>query len=818
MNRNIVLLMLWLLLIGLLLPFAMKATSIFTYSDSPFLSNNLQSVRAQKILQQHFNIDESEYLYVLINSTYNQSLQEIYSNIYLLSNSTVITPYTYYKTLEQQYLNYVSSNESLMNITNEIYNQYLNLIKLKFFLISNFQYFEYQLNVTYWLPLHNFSVNICPNYKANFDKVNGTLLQRARYAGYLTFHDPYLLYFSFNNYTNYSLAFEFLLKFNNYSDIIYKIAKFNNTLSLELIKLKNFDLMYNNITNISSFHKDGFWLFIIKVPSNESLTSVEEFIQKLNNAYVVGHLAYYAQSAYYTQKDIENIDIATIILVTLLLIILIRSIIPILILVSSAAAGLVLAYGLLYIETFFGYKIYYISGLVAPPIVFGLAVDYGILFIYRYFEELNKGNSNSLKISFRNSTKAILISGLSITVGFLSFVFSPSELLRNIGISLVTSSVSALLPSVFLTYGLLSIISYKYLSFPRRSMPNINDIRQKYLYKLAQFSVKRNKAIVIFMILSIIILSIYFPMIHTNVSISEIIPSYASSLKGTKILENIYNYSTDYIILSGNKANNYTLIYNLTKTLIDQGNLVYGPLSFGNKIILNNTKLFNSFHKDNYTLLIVYVKYPVFQQGAINITSNLIKEGYLVGGANAQRIDIVDNTVNDYFTFTLPLTIVMIIIYLFIILGSIILPIRLSLTIGLSSLFGVFSLSLLYHSLYWLSPLIIFALLFSLGIDYDMFIVIRLFEEVKSNDIDKAIILSVEKTGLVVTACGLILSGAFFSLMLSNIRFLQEIGFGVGISIFFDTFIVRPILVPAIISILKKYNFWPFKPRKLLIE
>ncbi|MEM0016572.1 MAG: MMPL family transporter, partial [Saccharolobus sp.] len=105
MNRNIVLLMLWLLLIGLLLPFAMKATSIFTYSDSPFLSNNLQSVRAQKILQQHFNIDESEYLYVIINSTYNQSLQEIYSNIYLLSNSTVITPYTYYKTLEQQYLN-----------------------------------------------------------------------------------------------------------------------------------------------------------------------------------------------------------------------------------------------------------------------------------------------------------------------------------------------------------------------------------------------------------------------------------------------------------------------------------------------------------------------------------------------------------------------------------------------------------------------------------------------------------------------------------------------------------------------------------------
>ncbi|TRM78977.1 MMPL family transporter, partial [Sulfolobus sp. A20-N-F6] len=141
------------------------------------------------------------------------------------------------------------------------------------------------------------------------------------------------------------------------------------------------------------------------------------------------------------------------------------------------------------------------------------------------------------------------------------------------------------------------------------------------------------------------------------------------------------------------------------------------------------------FYKDNYTLLIVYLKYPVFSKQAINITSKLIKEGFLVGGSNAQRIDIVNNTVKTYFSFTLPLTIILIIVYLFLILGSIILPLRLALTIGLSSLFGVFTLSLVYSSTYWLSPLIVFALLFSLGIDYDMFIVIRLLEEMKDESL-----------------------------------------------------------------------------------
>ncbi|WP_422398144.1 MMPL family transporter [Sulfolobus tengchongensis] len=805
--------MIWLLLIAILLPFAIRTPKLFTYSDTPFLSNNIQSVRANNILNHYFNISNTDYLYVIINSSsYDKALQEIYSNIYLLNNATVITPDEYLSLLKAQYLNYLGLANNVSNFSRFLDILYLNISKLKLYLISHFQYFEYQLNITFGLPLHNFSSNSCPVYKVNFEKFNGSILEKARYAGYLTFKDPFLFYFGFNNYTNYTLAFNFLLHFSNYSAIVYKLLNVTNTTPIHDNEKYNLSIISN-----SSFHKGNLWLFIVKVPSNESLVSINRFTEGLKDSYIVGHLAYYAQSAYYTQKDIEIIDITTIILVLILLVLLVRSIIPILVLIGSASVGLILTYGIMYIETLLGYKIYYISGLVAPPIIFGLSIDYGILFIYRYFEELANNNPTPLQLAFRNSIKGILLSGVSIIIGFSSFIISPSTLLQNIGIALVTSSLSALFPSVFLVYIMLLLISPKYLSFPRRKIPSITDIRQKYLYNFSNFAVRHNKLIVSLMLISIVALSFLFITTHTNVNIDEILPPYANSVIGTKILSQLYNYSIDYVILHGSSSSNYTLLYDLTKELIAQGNLVYGPLSVGNQLILNNTNLYRHFHEGNYTLLIVYLRYPVFSQGAINLTSSLINKGFLVGGDNAQRIDIVTNTVNTYFKYTLPLTIVLIIAYLFILLGSVFLPLRLSLTIGLSSLLGSSVVSFVFSSPYWLSPLVIFALLFSLGIDYDMFIIIRLLDEVKNHeDISIAIVKSVENTGLVVTTCGLILAGAFFSLMVADLRFLQEIGLGIGVSILFDTFIVRPVLVPAIISILKKYNFWPFKIRKFL--
>lgn len=171
--------------------------------------------------------------------------------------------------------------------------------------------------------------------------------------------------------------------------------------------------------------------------------------------------------------------------------------------------------------------------------------------------------------------------------------------------------------------------------------------------------------------------------------------------------------------------------------------------------------------------MVVYIPYPVFSKGAINETNQLISTGALVGGSNAQRIVIIDNSENVYFHFTLLFTIIGIILYLFIILGSLSIPLRLVLTIGISSVFGVAMMYAVFGSVYWITPLVVFALLFGLGIDYDLFIILRLIETNEPNW-NNRIIFSIKKTGLVVTAAGLILSGAFFSLMVSDLRFYKR--------------------------------------------
>jgi len=106
-------------------------------------------------------------------------------------------------------------------------------------------------------------------------------------------------------------------------------------------------------------------------------------------------------------------------------------------------------------------------------------------------------------------------------------------------------------------------------------------------------------------------------------------------------------------------------------------------------------------------------------------------------------------------------------------------------------------------------PMILFIILMGLGMDYDIFLVTRIREEVLKGKTDEdAIVTAVERTGGIITACGIIMAGAFASLMLSTMGLLQEFGFGLSFAIIIDAMLVRIYLVPAIMVLLKKWNWW----------
>ncbi len=818
MQRHWSQLILWIVLLGVLAPFAATISNYFIYSDSPFLSNNLISVQAKDVATEYFNFSEEDTIYVIYNGSCAQGLDQIYSNLYHLSDAKVITPYDYLNETMKEYDNYVEPIiQKYCENLSELHSLFDNLTLYRNYLLENTSVMIEELNLTYWAPSHlkYSSDGIVNRLLMDFNSSSGTIVEKERNSSLHVFHNPFVLCFGPSNYTNVSLV-QKVLHNPNYVEIIRELTGTNVSYS-EIHDPKAFVLsqVQKKIPpppiSISNFHKGDSWLFLIEVPNNESLDNIESFMNSLKGASVTGHLPFYAQSAYYTQSNIEIIDVTTVILVGILLTLLLRALIPIAVLVLDAGAGVVLSYGLMYTASLLGYKIYYISGLVTPPIVFGISIDYAILFLYRYFEELRKNNmekDTSLSNAFKTAGKGAIFSGISIVVGFAGFILSPSSLLKNIGVALVISSLSSIIVSVFLTFTLLSLIPTDKLGFPRKEIPKGEDLREGYLEKVASFSIRRRKLVVLGMII-LFVSSIGFVSIHsTNGNINEIIPSYASSLKAESQLFNFYNYSLDYAVIKGNPNSSYPQILNVTKTLEQRGAIVYGPASIGRYVVDEPTSLTNNFYSHGYTLILVYIPYPVFSNGAINMTSQLINEGWLVGGSNAQRIVIIDNSEEVYFHFTLLFTVIGITAYLFILLGSLSIPLRLVATIGISSVFGVAMMYLVFGSVYWITPLVVFALLFGLGIDYDLFIILRLMET-REEDWDKRIVFSIKKTGLVVTAAGLILSGAFFSLTVSDLRFLQEIGFAVGISVLFDTFVVRPIIVPAILSFLKKYNWWP---------
>ena len=105
--------------------------------------------------------------------------------------------------------------------------------------------------------------------------------------------------------------------------------------------------------------------------------------------------------------------------------------------------------------------------------------------------------------------------------------------------------------------------------------------------------------------------------------------------------------------------------------------------------------------------------------------------------------------------------------------------------------------------------LIVFIFLVALGADYNIFLMSRVREEAEQHGTDEGMLRALVATGPVITSAGLVLAGTFCVLAVLPIWELVEIGFAVALGVLIDTFIVRSILVPAIVWKLGEQIWWP---------
>lgn len=193
------------------------------------------------------------------------------------------------------------------------------------------------------------------------------------------------------------------------------------------------------------------------------------------------------------------------------------------------------------------------------------------------------------------------------------------------------------------------------------------------------------------------------------------------------------------------------------------------------------------------------------------ISSFSSSEIYIMGVAQ-DFLNMKDVT-NGSYPIVIPIVIIGVFLILFFLFGSYFTPIRLIITIGMSILFTLGMVNIVYSigfavPILWLLPIMMFSILMGLGLDYDIFLVSRIKEYCETGMTDKdAIAHALEHTSTIITSCGLVMAAAFSSLMFSDLWHISELGFAFTLSILLDATLVRLVLVPSIMVLLEKFNW-----------
>jgi RND superfamily putative drug exporter len=186
----------------------------------------------------------------------------------------------------------------------------------------------------------------------------------------------------------------------------------------------------------------------------------------------------------------------------------------------------------------------------------------------------------------------------------------------------------------------------------------------------------------------------------------------------------------------------------------------------------------------------------------------------LVGGPSAIEQDLRDAAGRDT-RLLMPLALVIVFLILVVLLRAVVAPLLLIATVVLSFLAALGTGAVVFDVIFGFPgsdpslPLFAFIFLVALGVDYNIFLMARAREETLERGTRVGMIRGVAVTGGVITSAGIVLAGTFAVLGVLPLVFLTEIGFVIAFGVLLDTFLVRSVLVPALVFDLGPRAWWP---------
>ena len=209
---------------------------------------------------------------------------------------------------------------------------------------------------------------------------------------------------------------------------------------------------------------------------------------------------------------------------------------------------------------------------------------------------------------------------------------------------------------------------------------------------------------------------------------------------------------------------------------------------------------------------------PAVRAKAAAVAGSIGAADYGVGGEAPAIYDISSISNSDLAT-VIPIAIVVIGILLALVMRSLVAPLYLILSVGLSYL-AALGLSVLLFveiagdgGLVFFLPFLMFVFLLALGEDYNILVMSRIREEAQRLPLKEAVSRAVTATGTTVTSAGLVLGGTFTVFAIVGAQQgsnqFRDVGAGLALGVLMDTFLVRTLLVPSTVVLLGRWNWWP---------
>ena len=491
-------------------------------------------------------------------------------------------------------------------------------------------------------------------------------------------------------------------------------------------------------------------------------------------------------------------------------------------------------------------------------LMLGLAVDYAVLQLRRTREERQKGKSmeESVGISIKWAGQAVLTAGITVIVAYIVMavanvpIFSDVGTAIALGVAILLAASLTLLPALEIAWG--DRIFWPGLN---RKGKTKSDPSQNRLKRFGHGTLKRKVPIVI--IISIIALSAFVVVYKTPTSedFLKLIPNFQSNQGLTVIANNFGSgtlsptsivITTPTQITYGNNQFNQTLlnqIEQITASAADSKGVtsvssttrpfgeVFNYSSVENMFkpiqIQYESQMFSTIGKNNETAVItVNLSNSAASLTAINSLRDMeknINQLPLISGVAVYFGGQTQSTYDSqtFLTNLIPEVVLIlaaaVYVILFFQLRSAFTPIRLIVTILCSV---VFSLAIVFVIFFYtlnlpildFGPLFVIVTMLGVGIDYDIFFLTRIREEVLNGKTDnEAIVTAIEKVWVTILGLGLVLATVFASLIITNIAILQEIALAVSAAILIDVTIVILLFVPSLMGIAQKFNWWPSK-------